>query len=108
MIVSCGKQSSKFFQLFCYFNFTLPEIVRINCRGSLNDFLGKRVRRQVQYFVPGQEDITAMDDDQEYQGDDGPHAGSDNEYQGATQFFEFEKNRFTVALFKTSRPTVVW
>ena len=32
-------------------------------------YLGKRVRRQVQYFQPGQ-------------GDDGPHAGSDNEYQG--------------------------
>ena len=45
-------------------------------------YLGKRVRRQVQYFQPGQEEVTAFDDDQEYQGDDGPHAGSDNEYQG--------------------------
>merc|ERR1711892_226544 len=41
---------------------------------------GKRVRRQVQYFQLGQEEITNMGDDDEYAGDDGPNAGSDNEY----------------------------
>ena len=45
-------------------------------------FKGKRVRRQVQYFQPGQEEITNMGDDDEYAGDDGPNAGSDNEYLG--------------------------
>ena len=44
--------------------------------------LGKRVRRQVQYFQPGQEDIQAMADDEEYAGEEGQHAGSDNEYIG--------------------------
>ena len=48
---------------------------------------GKRVRRQVQYFQPGQDiEASNFDGDEEYQGDDGP-AGSDNEYQGATHFY---------------------
>ena len=54
---------------------------------------GKRVRRQVQYFQPGQDiEASNFDGDEEYQGDDGP-AGSDNEYQGATHFYNL---RFSV------------
>ena len=49
-------------------------------------FQGKRVRRQVQYFQPGQEEITQLGDDDDYNGEDGPNAGSDNEYLGAPSF----------------------
>ena len=55
---------------------------------------GKRVRRQVQYFQPGQDiEASNFDGDEEYQGDDGP-AGSDNEYQGATHFYNLRLSVF--------------
>ena len=55
---------------------------------------GKRVRRQVQYFQPGQDiEASNFDGDEEYQGDDGP-AGSDNEYQGATHFYNLRLSEF--------------
>ena len=56
---------------------------------------GKRVRRQVQYFQPGQDiEASNFDGDEEYQGDDGP-AGSDNEYQGATHFYNLRISRYS-------------
>ena len=60
----------------------------MNCM-IIDGFLGKRIRRQVQYFQPGQDEVvpTAFDDDQEYQAEEGQHAGSDNEYKGAIHVF---------------------
>ena len=63
---------------------------------------GKRVRRQVQYFQPGQDiEASNFDGDEEYQGDDGP-AGSDNEYQGATHFYNLRISPGLCGRFKVS------